>query len=186
MRAGRAFATITSVVLTGAILAWPDNVVPVAYRFIAPLWAESAAPTTALPDEEQQLPDYAPGSHTLSFSKGAVPAPTASDPDAAGAPAASGSEAVGAGREPWDKPDRVAGCSPGRTELRGIAGPIPCGSRATITTGCSGQGIVWCCKIGLAVGCARHRYLCTRVPSGRRCLARRWASMAGYAPVTQP
>ena len=88
MRAGRAFATITSVVLTGAILAWPDSIVPVTYRYIAPLWAEPAVQATALPDEEQQLPDYAPGSHSLSFSRGAIPAPTASDPDAAGAPAA--------------------------------------------------------------------------------------------------
>ncbi len=124
MRAGRAFATITSVVLTGAILAWPDNAVPVAYRFIAPLFAEPAAQTSPLPDEEQQLPDYVPGSHTLSFSNGAVPAASAFEPDATGAPAAAVAATLAPTSAMPDAAPAVSGAGSGNLGSSLTASPV--------------------------------------------------------------
>ncbi len=94
MRPGRQFLLLSAVAVAGAILVRPGDLLPVAGRFIAPLFAQqqdtSASAEPVLPDF---VPDFVTGGRALSFAKDSVPAPgTASQ---ATAPAAT-SDTTGA------------------------------------------------------------------------------------------
>ena len=73
MKAGRLFLLLTTISLIGAALVRPGGVLPLATRFISPLFAQQADSTDT---SAHTLPDYVAGDSNLSSTAGAAPSPS--------------------------------------------------------------------------------------------------------------